>query len=53
MEKSLAFEMVGGRLKVKLEANVPAVRMHGETYYVTESASVTINGRKHFVEQVC
>ena len=51
-EKSLAFEMRGNRLVVKLEENVPTVKVHGETYYVTESPSVTIGSKKYFVEEI-
>jgi hypothetical protein len=52
MEKSLAFEVVGGRLKVKLEESVPTVRFMGETYAVTESPSVTVRGKKYFVDDI-
>jgi hypothetical protein len=52
IEKSLAFEMLGGRLKVKLEDDVPAVRYMGETYYITEGPSVTVRGKKYFVDDV-
>ena len=51
-EKSLAFERKGGRLKVFLEDAVPRVRLKGETYYVTESPSITIAGKKYFVEEI-
>ena len=52
-EKSLAFERRGDRLVVKLEAGVPKVKLRGETYFVTESPSVTVGGRKYFVDEVC
>ena len=48
--KSLAFERKGGRLKVLLEEAVPMVKLSGETYFVTESPSITVNKKKHFVE---
>jgi len=51
--RSLAFEMRGSRLVVKLEGGVPTVKLHGETYFVTEAPSVSINGKKHFVEEIC
>lgn len=50
--RSLAFEMRGNRLVVKLEEAVPTVRLGGSTYYVTESASVTVNGKKYFVDEI-
>ena len=52
VEKSLAFEVVGGRLKVKLEECAPTVRFMGETYAVTESPSVIVRGKKYFVDDV-
>ena len=52
-ERSLAFERRGGRLVVRLEAAVPTVRMHGQTYFVTEAPSIVVDGRKFFVEEVC
>ncbi|VVB98767.1 Uncharacterised protein [uncultured archaeon] len=51
--RSLAFEMKGDRLVVKLESAVPTVRFRGLTYFVTEAPSVTIEGRKYFVEEIC
>ncbi len=51
-EKSLAFEMKGNRLVVKLEEMVPSVKISGQTFYVTESPSVLIGGKKHFVEEI-
>ena len=51
-DKSLAFEVKGGRLKVLLEENVPTVKFRGETYYVTEAPSVTIDGKKYFVDEI-
>ena len=51
-EKSLAFEMRGNRLVVKLEEVVPTVKVQGETYFVTESPSVTVLGRKYFVDEI-
>lgn len=51
-EKSLAFESRGGKLRVLLEECVPSVKMEGETYYITESPSVTVGKRKYFVEEV-
>ncbi len=51
-EKSLAFEMKGNRLVVKLEDCVPSIKLKGKRYYVTESPSITINGKKHFVEEI-
>ncbi|MCX6772467.1 MAG: hypothetical protein NTV88_01710 [Candidatus Micrarchaeota archaeon] len=51
-EKSLAFEMKGGKLKVLLEDNVPKVNFKGQTYFVTESPSVTIEGKKYFVDEI-
>lgn len=51
-EKSLAFERRGGRLKVLLEDAVPKVKLRGETYFVTEAASITVGGRKYFVEEI-
>ncbi|MFA6490090.1 MAG: hypothetical protein WCT52_05430 [Candidatus Micrarchaeia archaeon] len=50
--KSLAFEMKGNRLKVMLEEVVPTVRVAGETYFVTESPSVSVNGKKYFVDEI-
>ena len=49
----MAFEMRGSRLVVKLEGGVPTVKLHGETYFVTEAPSVSVSGRKHFVEEIC
>lgn len=51
-ELSLAFECRGGRLKVKLEDSVPRVKLNGITYFVTEAASVSVDGKKHFVEEI-
>lgn len=51
-ERSLAFEMRGSRLVVKLESAVPTVRANGRTYYVTESPSVIVDGKKHFVDEI-
>ncbi|MEM2137908.1 MAG: hypothetical protein QW568_02375 [Candidatus Anstonellaceae archaeon] len=51
-EKSLAFERKGNRLKVLLEDAVPRVKLSGETYYVTESPSVIVGGKKYFVEEI-
>jgi len=51
-EKSLAFERKGGRLKVLLEDAVPKVKVSGQTYYITELASVTVGGKKYFVEEI-
>ncbi len=51
-ESSLAFEYRGGRLKVMLEGAVPRVKLNGATYFVTEAASVTVGGKKHFVEEI-
>ena len=50
--KSLAFEMVGNRLKVHLEEGVPSVRISGETFYITEAPSVIVGGKKRFVEEI-
>jgi len=52
LEKSLAFEMKGGRLKVLLEECAPSVKLAGQVYYTSEAPSVYIAGRKHFVEAV-
>jgi hypothetical protein len=52
-ERSLAFERRGDRLVVRLENVVPTVKLHGETYLVTEGPSVTIEGRKYFVDEIC
>ena len=51
-EKSLAFEVKGGRLKVLLEDSVPSVKKDGQTYYVTEAPSLIAGGKKHFVEEI-
>jgi len=51
-DKSLAFEVKGGRLKVLLEENVPTVKFRGQTYFVTESPSVTVEGKKYFVDEI-
>jgi hypothetical protein len=51
-ERSLAFEVKGGRLAVKLEDAVPSVNVRGQKYFVTEAASVTVGGKKHFVEEI-
>jgi len=51
-EKSLAFEVKGGRLKVLLEDSVPKVVLKGEPYFVTESPSVKVGGKKYFVEEI-
>jgi len=51
-EKSLAFEVKGGRLKVLLEDSVPKVVLKGESYFVTESPSVKVGGKKYFVEEI-
>ncbi len=49
---SLAFERKGGRLKVMLEEAVPRIKLRGVTYYVTEPPSVSVDGKKHFVEDI-
>ena len=51
-EKSIAFERRGSELKVLLEEFVPTVKYKGETYYATESASITVGGKKYFVEEI-
>ena len=51
-ESSLAFERRGGRLVVRLEDAVPKVKLRGETYFVTESPSVTVAGKKYFVDEI-
>jgi len=51
-EKSLAFEVKGGRLRVMLEEYVPTVKLHGDTYSIAEAASVTVAGKKYFVEEL-
>ena len=51
--KSLAFKMRGDRLIVTLEGAVPRATLQGETYFVTESPSIMVGGRKHFVEEIC
>ncbi len=51
-ERSLAFEMKGDRLVVRLEEAVPTVKVDGQTYFVTESPSVSVNGRKYFVDEI-
>ncbi len=51
-EKSLAFEVKGGRLKVLLEEGVPKVVLKGEPYFVTETPSVKVGGKKYFVEEI-
>lgn len=51
-ERSLAFECRGDRLVVRLEDAVPRVKLRGITYFVTEAASVTVNGKKFFVEEI-
>lgn len=51
-ERSLAFKMRGNRLKVLLEEVVPTVKVGGETYFVTESPSVMVRGKKYFVDEI-
>ncbi|VVC01808.1 Uncharacterised protein [uncultured archaeon] len=51
-EKSIAFERRGSELKVLLEEFVPTVKFRGETYYATEAPSITIGGKKYFVEEI-
>jgi hypothetical protein len=51
-EKSLAFEMRGGKLRVLLEECVPSASVSGQTYFITEAPSVTVGGRKYFVEEL-
>ena len=51
-ERSLAFERKGSRLKVLLEDAVPMVKFSGQSYFVTEAPSVTVQGKKHFVEGI-
>ena len=51
-EKSLAFEVKGGRLRVLLEDSVPSVKKDGQTYFVSEPPSVIAGGKKHFVEEI-
>lgn len=51
-EKSLAFEMRNGRMRVLLEECVPSVKVSGQTFYITEAPSVIVNGKKMFVEEV-
>jgi hypothetical protein len=51
-EKSLAFERRGNRLVVRLEEAVPRIKLRGITYFVTESPSVTIAGKKYFVDEI-
>jgi hypothetical protein len=52
-DKSLAFEMRGGKLKVILEDAVPSVQKAGQVFYVTEAPSVVVGGKKLFVNDVC
>lgn len=53
LEKSLAFEMKGGKLRVILEDAVPSAMHGGQVFYATEAPSVVVNGRKRFVEEIC
>lgn len=51
-EFSLAFERRGERLVVRLEDAVPRVKLGGQTYFVTESPSVIVAGKKYFVDGI-
>ena len=51
-EKSLGFEMKGGRLNVILENYVPTVKVGGVTYSIAEAASVMVAGKKYFVDGI-
>lgn len=51
-EKSIAFERRGSEVTVLLEDFVPSVRCHGELYYASEGASVMVDGKKYFVDEI-
>ena len=50
--KSLAFEVKGGRLLVKMEGGAPTVRLGGRTYSAEEQPSVVVEGRKYPVDAI-
>jgi hypothetical protein len=50
--KSLAFEVKGGRLLVKMEGGAPTVRCNGRTYSIDEHPSVIVEGRKYPVDAI-
>jgi hypothetical protein len=52
IDKSLAFEMRGGKLRVLLEECVPSAKIAGETFYITETPSLIVGGKKYFVEEI-
>jgi hypothetical protein len=51
-EKSLAFERRGKRLIVRLEPAAPSAIFLGETYFVDEKPSVTVNGKRYIVQDI-
>ena len=51
-EKSIAFEKKGSEVTVLLEDFIPTVRCHGELYYASEGASITVGGKKYFVDEI-
>ena len=51
-EKSLALEMRAGRTYMVSEAFIPFVKVSGQTFYANEKPSVTIAGKKHYVEEI-
>ncbi|MFA4982649.1 MAG: hypothetical protein WC588_00370 [Candidatus Micrarchaeia archaeon] len=50
--KSLAFEVKGRRLLVKMEGDAPTVRLGGRTYSAEERPSVIVEGRKYPVDAI-
>jgi len=51
-EKSVALSMRSGRLFAASEAFIPFVKVSGQTFYANEKPSVTIAGKKHYVDEI-
>ncbi|MCX8197306.1 MAG: hypothetical protein N3G80_03260 [Candidatus Micrarchaeota archaeon] len=51
-ERSLAFEVKGTRMNVIIEDALPFVQFKGVKYFVSEAPSVTVGGKKHFVNGI-
>jgi len=50
--RSLAFEVKGGRLLVRMEEGAPTVRCGGQIYSIDEHPSVIVEGRKYSVDGI-
>jgi hypothetical protein len=51
-ERGLALDVRGGRTYLASEAFIPFVKLSGQTFYANEKPSVTIAGKKHYVEEI-